>query len=133
VRVWISDWQWECCGEPFSVGDSIEWGLLPETSDGRASLTGPLGVDVADAITHFYEAHPDEDDEQQPIATPGRIESVEAVYWQYASRPGSDSRTRYPVEGSGVTEPRSKVDGWESERPDRREFVGYIVSLSPVN
>lgn len=28
--VWYSDWQLECCGEPFSVNDSVEWNLAAD-------------------------------------------------------------------------------------------------------
>jgi hypothetical protein len=130
VRVWIEDWEWQCCGEPFAVGDEIEWGLLPDGD--RSYLTRPLGAEVANAITHFETHHQAEDDEQ-PTATRGRVESIEAAYWHLAPRPGEDPRVLYPVEETGVLASRVTADGWEPERADGRTFEGYIVTLTPLS
>jgi hypothetical protein len=127
MRVWIEDWEWQCCGEPFAVGDEIEWGLLPETD--RSYLTGALGIDVANSITHFETHHQLEDDEQ-PVPTKARVESIEAAYWRLARRSGEDPRRLYPVEWTCHLELRDTADGWEPERDDGRRFEGCIVTLT---
>ena len=29
LRVFVSDWQYECCGDPFAVGDEVTWTVEP--------------------------------------------------------------------------------------------------------
>ena len=101
---------------------------------GSSYLSRALGADVANRITHSETHHQSEDDEP-PVPTRGRVESIEAAYWDLAPRPGDaqrimDQRIMYPVEGTSVLEPRTTADGWEPERTDGREFEGYIVTLT---
>ena len=38
VPVWVADWQYQCCGEAFTVGDAVAWQLAVDEEDwlGRA-------------------------------------------------------------------------------------------------
>ena len=38
LTVWIEDWQHECCGEPFSIGETLHW-----TLGEPAESTGDVG------------------------------------------------------------------------------------------
>lgn len=129
MRVWLENWEWQCCGDKFAVGDEVEWGLLPARD--RSYLARPLGQALADSITHF-ETHHEGVHEEQPMPTPGRIESILAAYWQLAPRPSEDPRVVYPVAGTAVLEARDSADGWEPEKGDGVRFEGYIVAVSPV-
>ena len=84
VQVWLEDWEWQCCGEPFAVGAEVEWGLVPVSSESRSYLLDPLGAEVVAGITHYQTHHEGEDDERQ--LTRGRVESIVAAYWQVAPR-----------------------------------------------
>src|SRR3954464_2906586 len=84
VRVWLSDWEWQCCGEPFSVGNEVAWGLVPLPTDDQY-LVGVLGAEVAAGLTHRETHHADED--ERPVPTRVRIESISAVYWHEAPGP----------------------------------------------
>src|SRR3954453_6045775 len=66
VRVWLEEWEWQCCGEPFAVGSEVEWGLLPMSGESRSYLKDPLGTDVVAEITH-REAHHEGEDDKQPL------------------------------------------------------------------
>ena len=40
--VWYSSWQMECCGDPFAVGDTVDWDLAPSTDLEWRSLDSAL-------------------------------------------------------------------------------------------
>ena len=133
-------------------------GPQPLSSEGRAFLAEPLGT-IVDGITHCETHHEDPADEPQPVPTCGRVDSIAAVYWRTAPRPGGDPNLHYPVAGTAVVEARQRVAGPEPDRsgtvfvydpvdgtvapktrqrPDRLEewtdgadFQGYIVDLVP--
>ncbi len=33
MPVWVDDWQYQCCGEPFKVGSPVEWTLTLDRED----------------------------------------------------------------------------------------------------
>lgn len=136
VRVWTDGWEWECCGAPFDVGHLVTWGLTPLSSSERVSLSQPLGHDVADTITHIetHHAYGLDDDDVQPVATRGRIESIQAVYWHSAPRLGGEETTFYPVTGTAVLEPRETAGGGrEPTRDPDLWFEGYLVDIEPLD
>ncbi len=54
LKVWVDDWQMQCCGAPFSVGDEVSWTLRePDT----AWLEAVLDKDVAGGIGGAEEHH----------------------------------------------------------------------------
>lgn len=130
MRVWLADWEWQCCGEPFAVGDDVEWILVEADDAARASFGKTLGPEIGQSITH-WETHHQDDDEERLAATRACVESITAVYWRYAPRTGADERVLHPVAGTGVFEPRTGADGWEPESDAGPSFAGYIVDLSP--
>lgn len=129
MRVWVANWEMQCCGAPFAAGEEVEWGLLAG-DDVREWLAEPLGAVVAASITHC-EAHHQADDDPQPSLRRGRVESIHAAYWRLAPRPGENPQFMHPVADTGVLEQRERVDGWEPERDGGPSFQGYIVELSP--
>ena len=121
--VWYSEWQMGCCGEPFSVGDSVEWNLSSEPDTDW--LVAAIGRDLAARITYAEDHH---DMEQVAVAHRGKVVSIRCAYCMYAPVPGSDSRGLYPV--AGTTEVRSvnRADGTEG-RASELMFIGYVVDL----
>ena len=101
MRVWLEDWEWQCCGEPFGIGSEVEWGLTQLSPLDRSYLVEPLGDQAVERITHC-ETHHETDDDVQPVPTRGRVQSITAVYWRLAPRPSEDPRTHHPVAGSAV-------------------------------
>jgi hypothetical protein len=131
VRVWVQDWEMQCCGDPFAIAADVEWGLLAADDEFREWMESPLGGELAESITH-REAHHQGADDPQPMPTRGRVESIEAVYWRIAPRPGADPRMMHPVSGTAVLERREKADGWEPEVDGGPSFQGYIVELTSL-
>ncbi|MFE5409603.1 DUF6578 domain-containing protein [Microbacterium sp. NPDC056569] len=55
TRVWLTDWEWACCGNPFAVGDEVDFGVqsrMPGSS--LTELLGPtLAATVGAVESHF--------------------------------------------------------------------------------
>ncbi len=131
MRVWLENWEWQCCGEPFALGSEVLWDLVPADDEFRSWLGTPLGAAVVGSITH-YETHHGNGKDVNPTSTRGRVDSIDAVYWQLAPRPGGDPRVLYPVAGTGALESRERADGREPETDGGPSFGGYIVDFMPL-
>lgn len=75
MRVHLSGWEWDCCGEPFRVGDEVE---LQVTSPGAWVLDtyGELGRSVDRHETH----HEVNADDAPTEAVRGRVRFIRAIY-----------------------------------------------------
>ena len=133
MRVWLDNWEWQCCGEQFGVGSEVEWGLTPISPGERSFLLEPLGAEVVDEISHCETHHEDSADDVQPVPARGRVESITAVYWARAPRLGGDPREYHPVAGTAVLERRETADGWEPQAEGGPCFEGYLVELTPLD
>lgn len=109
-------WQMECCGTPFSTGDTVKW-LVYQTEQ----INSP--VDVGE-INYCYEAH--SSDWQNLLVLEGKVEQIKILYEKYAPS-AEDSRLLVPV--SGETVEADRVKGFEKKIHDM-EPSGYIVTLN---
>ena len=57
TRVWLSLWEWACCGDPFEVGDDVDFGLA--TRD-PADLVEALGPDLVETVSAVESHHEEE-------------------------------------------------------------------------
>jgi hypothetical protein len=120
LRVWVDDWQMQCCGEPFRAASKVAWTLVELDPD---SLVGVLGEEKAATVTHTEEHH----SERGEPPTEGIVKSVRAVYCRMVSLP-DDPRTFVPVPDSAVLVQVDRATGWEPTRRGLR-FRGYLVDL----
>jgi hypothetical protein len=122
-RVWIDDWQMQCCGEPFAIGSRVTWTTYPISE--RDWFAGFLDAATAAAITDHEDHHSSTADPSHVRS--GAVRSIDAVFCRYRRR----GKTMSPIEGSGVLLPRTSADGWEDDDPsdDGLRFVGYLVDL----
>ncbi|MDQ1663663.1 MAG: hypothetical protein QOJ68_3643 [Blastococcus sp.] len=134
--VWLAEWQWACCGEPFSVGTPVRWNLEKVVPDHRvtAKLRSLLSAEVADRVTHEEDHH---GMHASGAETAGVVRSITAVYARSAptsERHGPHGMVGYAeVPGSGV------IEQWQSSRPAGRrpaaagtgalDHVGWLVEL----
>jgi len=121
--VWVDDWQMQCCGEPFRIGSEVAWTV--SEADG-AWLAGMLGPDAQGTVDAAEDHHGLLPAETPP--TRGTVARIRAVHCRFAPRHGADSRTLFPVPGSGVVSDIDLADGWTPDQGDAR-FVGYLVEL----
>ncbi|MEU8469240.1 DUF6578 domain-containing protein [Streptomyces sp. NPDC029006] len=71
MRVFYGNWQMECCGTPFAVGDEVAWMLVPYAEEERRENAG-YGAE-AEVENH---AAPEQE-------TLGRVHAVELVHQEY--------------------------------------------------
>ncbi len=88
TRVWLSRWEWACCGDPFDVGDEVDFGIATrDLSDLTASL-GPELVVTIDA----WESHHEEEFADR---AKGRVAAAYEVTHEVVER-----KIRLPRDGS---------------------------------
>lgn len=122
MTVWVDSWQMQCCGKPFRLGSQVAWTLR----DADPDWLEVLGTNALRAVDAAEEHHGRIPEDTAP--TKGTVTRIAAVHCRQAPRPGSDSRSTYPVPGSGVLTNTEAADGWVADRGDQR-FVGYLVQL----
>ncbi|KUN05432.1 hypothetical protein AQI95_15995 [Streptomyces yokosukanensis] len=152
IRVFYEDWQMECCGTPFAVGDEVVWKLV--AVDGKDARGAYHGAGA------WVENHGGPDH-----GTTGRVRSVDLVHQEYLAHhdprtaaprdtaPGkvtlrAAGRALEPVPGAHTLEPVDDCPKWftayededhedheDGERPPRqvpyrvRRAVGALVTL----
>ncbi|WP_158610889.1 DUF6578 domain-containing protein [Micromonospora endolithica] len=123
IRVWVDDWQMQCCGEPFAVGDRVSWRLRDLDPEWPGLV---LGSDLTAGVDQAEEHHGRVSEDLSPVT--GIVASIHAVHCRYA--PLSDERPthRHPVPGSGAMTSVRSADGWTPDRGDLT-FAGYVVRL----
>lgn len=119
--VYVADWQIQCCGEEFAVGDVVTWPILAR--DRSDDLW-----EVDEEITGTYDSH---GDEPLPEMT-GVVRRIRTMSCQYAAAPPpADPRERVAVAGTAVVEDVMAIEKWYGTGfdPDVLVFCGWLVDL----
>src|SRR5436189_3417347 len=103
--VWLTSWEWECCGDEFGIDDEVTWGLLPASPRLRDWLAVPLGSETVAAITHDEAHHGGAEFGPVRMPTVGRVGEIKAVFWDSGPRSARDP-VLAPIEASGRMESR---------------------------
>lgn len=124
VKIWIDGWQMQCCGDAFSLGSKVSWhGHAVVDREFLGSFLDRSDVEV---IEYSQEHHGAEDGDLVRIE--GNVVSIAVVSCRYEPTT-ADPMMHVPVEDSGTIEPLTSATGWEENRDDDRQFVGYVVEL----
>ena len=105
-------WQMQCCGEPFRIGDEIEWLVIESPEDLRV----PEGV----TVDYYYDAH-DDNWERISVIT-GTVTGIDVLYEKF-------------VDGESAADKSIKaesVDGYEQELGDY-SATAYMVQLADIS
>jgi hypothetical protein len=121
----MANWQMQCCGEPFSVGATVEWTLAPVGD--RGSLASAMGQELAETVTHQEDHHGLHLPENTP-RTAGSVRSIRAVHGRHGRDQGQAKCLSQLRESATVTLV-SSPDGWEAAHQDGARFVGYLIEL----
>lgn len=58
TRVWLSGWEWACCGDPFAVGHRVEFSIATRgVSDELKAALGEQLARTVDAMESHHEAN----------------------------------------------------------------------------
>ncbi|MFF4013871.1 DUF6578 domain-containing protein [Streptomyces sp. NPDC001843] len=99
MRVFYEDWQMECCGRPFAVGDEIGWRLVPY-DEPQVREEARYGAQA------WVENHGG-----PRRKTTGRVRSIDLVREEYAEPAPGDGGLS-PVPGTWTLEPVEKCPKW---------------------
>lgn len=124
-RVFYVDWQMQCCGDPFTIGDRVKWPVC--------LLTGlKTSVDIG-KIDYCYEAHGAE-----LFRLKGRVVKILGLYEKFVPsyKLPNGMQMFEGVDGElrelGSVSPRSEflhsAAGW-GRHDDDYEISGYIIEL----
>jgi hypothetical protein len=130
TRVWLTGWEWGCCGDPFAVGGLVDFGIASRSVDNW--LVGILGATLAGTVDAVESHH----EEEFPDRVRGVVEAVYEVSQDFVDR----RELRRP--GRGARRDAVAPDDGEEWPPPLRElssgvFIGtyrsrYIVVSEPV-
>ena len=113
--IYYESWQIQCCGDPFEVGERIDWTCIMPTD-----IKNAHGV-----VLDFQEEH-------HGFATHSICGTVDKIVAERSEFPKGKRVVRYEA-AQIIKEEISKANGWESEIKDdettERTFCGYIVTL----
>ncbi|TFD69761.1 DUF6578 domain-containing protein [Cryobacterium sp. Hb1] len=73
TRVWLTKWEWECCGDAFAIGDEFDFGI--ETRTPHAALADMLGPELIATVDAMESHH----EEEFTDRVRGRVIAVHAV------------------------------------------------------
>jgi len=79
VRVWLSGWEWACCGDPFTVGDSVSFACRPPQG---TWLVDQFGAEFAASIALVEEHHDDGGDDRPVQTVAGTVQAIHEVVVQ---------------------------------------------------
>jgi hypothetical protein len=130
TRVWLTDWEWGCCGDPFAVGDEVDFGI--ETRTPGSEFADAVGHELAATIDALESHH----EEEFPDRVRGRVTSVfavthEVVERRHLRRPGRGAPADAIMPADGEEWPmvgRDLGNGVSfGSRPSR-----YVIEAVPV-
>jgi hypothetical protein len=118
MRVFYEDWQMECCGRRFAVGDAVSWRLVAYGGEG-------IREESAYGAEAWVENHGGPDEE-----TEGRVGAIDLVRQEYLVRTDPHLRERH----ERAREPDRGSPGLVVlPSPYRMEAVPGAYTLEPVD
>jgi len=129
TRVWLTEWEWACCGDPFAVGDEVDFGVATRIPDSSlAELLGSGLIATVDAVESHHE-------EELAERVHGRVTAVHAVTHEVEERRslrrpghGAPPDAVMPAEGEEWPMVRRELGGgvFAGSRPSR-----YVIEIVP--
>lgn len=137
VRVWLSGWEWECCGDPFTAGSTVTFSCHPPQGNW---FVEQFGADFAATIALVEEHHDDGGDDPPVRMLAGTVRAIHAVIVdeRVIREPGPSHTASPPRPGAepGAASSRSAA----SERFDLGNGVSvgfgvtrpYVLTAEPM-
>lgn len=129
--IWISDWEIQCCGSEFAIGDETVWPVSP--MDRSDPYWMPiLGPELTEALTGSCASH----EEEPPPRMSGTVRRIRTVSCRYAPlAPPADQGRSFPVPGTAVIEQIQAIEKWYGTDfdPEVLNFRGWLVDLEVLH
>ena len=109
-------WEMECCGIPFSTGDTVKW-LVSKAGE----LIAPIDLGTID---YCYDAHGS--DVLSLLVLEGKVDTIKILYQLYTA---SDDNPRMLIPVDGMLVDTQKAQGFDKDIGDMKAS-SYIVSLT---
>ena len=119
-KVFYESWQMDCCGEPFKVGDTVNWTV------GEYKKLGTCDTVDLGKVDYYYENHLF--DRGDYFELEGRVIDIKILYEKFGP---SKSKPTALVPVSGVLRETSKVERFEKEL-NGMKVTGFIVTLTEI-
>ncbi|KGJ79270.1 hypothetical protein GY21_05600 [Cryobacterium roopkundense] len=120
TRVWLTEWEWACCGDAFAIGDEVDFGI--ETRTSHAALADMLGPELFAAVEAMESHH----EEEFTDRVRGRVVAVHEVTQDVIER----WSLRRPGHGA-PPESIKAADGDERADGGREFGNGAFLARSP--
>jgi hypothetical protein len=130
TRVWLTGWEWACCGRAFAIGDDVDFGIVTRAPHpALAEALGPVLVATVDAIESHHEGEFDD-------RVRGRVVAVHAVTREVIERRslrhpghGAPPATVMPLDGEEwpVTGRELGNGVFMESRPSR-----HVIEIVPI-
>lgn len=130
TRVWLTTWEWDCCGDPFVIGEDVDFGISTRVPE--PFVTDLLGSELAETIDAFESHH----EEEFPDRVRGRVVGIHTVMHDVEERrslrrPGHGAPPDAVVPAEGEEWPMNRLGLGEGvfvgSRPSR--YVTTIVNV----
>ena len=118
--MFVQDWQYECCGDDFAVGDEVAWTTRQPDTDWLARR---LGENEAANVTHTEEHH---GSSHGNVA--GKVTAIVAAFYGEKAVPAKRLRELVPVPGTGKLKPLTDTRDFRGE--EGLSFAGFLVDLA---
>ena len=115
----IEDWQMQCCGDPFKIGDTVEW-IIHRLEDYNAP--------PENGAEYYYEHHSSEWNELFMVI--GVVTEIKAQYYKHEKRTPTEKHPQgYIAHIYKKSVNVNEADGWD-EDIGKLKFGGYAVALT---
>jgi hypothetical protein len=130
TRVWLTGWEWACCGDAFAVGDVVDFGIQSRMP--AAALAEALGDELAPTVDAIESHHEEEFvDRVQGCVTAIHAVTREVIERRILRRPGHGAPLSATMPEDGEEWPmvgRDLGNGvFVGSRPTR-----YMIEAVPV-
>ncbi len=119
-KVFYESWQMDCCGEPFKVGDTVNWTV------GEYEKLEPCNTVNLGKIDYYYENHLF--DRGPYFELDGKVIGIEILYEKFEP---TKLKPTVSLPVCGVLRETTKVERYEKGF-NGMKVTGFVVTLSEI-